>query len=255
VYPPGLVKTYTGQGQLMKIVKGFIAFFLVATVVILVAKYFNVGLVREYTGVNSDKTINDLKEKIADLEKEKIKDTRTMISLADNYSRLGTIYIGKRLWDPAIESYLKSMKYGKDTPGLYYSAGLAYGNRGAERDSREDIDKAEHYYNKAIAMQENYSDAQNALAILLFYHKDEKNKALSLIQEVVGHNKKNYMARFTQARFYYEMDKIPQALSVYEDLNADLEKLPPSGVKDEYMKNCRDNIQRIMIEVKKKKTN
>ncbi|HNW30711.1 MAG TPA: hypothetical protein PKN50_19700, partial [Spirochaetota bacterium] len=183
------------------------------------------------------------------LEKEKIKDTRAMNSLANNYSSLGTIYVEKRLWDPAIESYLKGMKYGKDTAGFYYSIGLAYGNRGTERDSREDIDKAEHYYKKAIAMQENYADAQNALAILLFFQKNEKNEALSLIEEVVGRNRKNYMARFTQARFYYEMDQLPRALSIYEDLNADLEKLPPSGVIDEYKKNCRDNIQRIMMEV------
>ncbi|HPV43847.1 MAG TPA: hypothetical protein PKX40_21920, partial [Spirochaetota bacterium] len=85
--------------------------------------------------------------------------------------------------------------------------------------------------------------------ILLFFQKNEKNEALSLIEEVVGRNRKNYMARFTQARFYYEMDQLPRALSIYEDLNADLEKLPPSGVIDEYKKNCRDNIQRIMMEV------
>ncbi len=239
----------------MKKVKGFIIFFLVAAVAVLTARFFNCGLIREYT-INSDKNIEELKEKIADLEKEKINDTRTMNSLANNYTRLGTIYVEKRLWDPAIESYLKGMKYGKDTPGVYYSIGLAYGNRGSERDSSEDIDKAEHYYNKAIALQENYSDAQSALAILLFYHKDEKNRALSIIEEVVGRNRNNYMARFTQARFYYEMDKLPRSLSIYEDLNADLEKLPPSEVIDEYKKNCRDNIQRIMMEVsKQKKTN
>ncbi len=237
----------------MKKVKALIVFFLVAAAVVLAARFFNCGLVREYK-VDTDKNIQEVKEKIADLEKEKIKDTRTMNSLANNYSRLGTIYVEKRLWDPAIECYLKSMKYGKDTPGLYYSAGLAYGNRGAERDSREDIDKAEHYYKKAIVMQENYSDAQSALAILLFYHKEEKDKALSIIEEVVGRNKNNYMARFTQARFYYEMDNLPRALSVYEDLNADLEKLPPSEIIEDYRKNCRDNIQRIMIEVKKKKS-
>ncbi len=238
----------------MKKAKGIIVFFLVAAAVVLAAKFFNFGIVREYR-VDTDKNIQELKEKIADLEKEKIKDTRTMNSLANNYSRLGTIYVEKRLWDPAIECYLKSMKYGKDTPGLYYSAGLAYGNRGAERDSREDIDRAEHYYKKAIAMQENYSDAQNALAILLFYHKEEKDKALSIIEEVVGRNKYNYMARFTQARFYYEMDRLPRALSIYEELNADLGKLPPSEIIEEYKKNCRDNIQRIMMEVGKKKTN
>lgn len=237
---------------MMKKLRIIIVFIIVGAVVFAAVKFYNIELTREYR-INSDKTIEDLKDKIAAMEKEKIKDTRTMASLANNYSRLGTIYIEKRLWDPAIENYLKSMKYGKDTPGVYYSIGLAYGNRGSERNSSEDIDKAEFYYKKAIAMQDNYYDAQNALAILLFYHKDQKDKALAMIEEVVGRNKKNYMARFTLGRFLYEMDKLPRALSVYEDLNADLEKLPPSGIIDEYKKNCKDNIQRIMMEVGGKK--
>jgi len=236
----------------MKKALSIIVFFMIAAAVVAAVRYFGCGALDRYE-VTADKTIDDLKNKIADLEKEKIKDTRIMNSLANNYSRLGTIYVEKRLWDPAIESYLKGMKYGKDTAGFYYSMGLAYGNRGTERDSREDIDKAEHYYKKAIAMQENYADAQNALAILLFFQKNEKNEALSLIEEVVSRNRKNYMARFTQARFYYEMDKLPRALSIYEELNADLEKLPPSGVIEEYKKNCRENIQRIMMEVNRGK--
>ena len=90
---------------------------------------------------------------------------------------------------------------------------------------------------------------RQAWAEQIFFQKNEKENALSLIEEVVGRNRKNYMARFTQARFYYDMDKLPRALSIYEDLNADLEKLPPSQIIDEYKKNTRDNIQRIMMEV------
>ncbi len=236
----------------MKKVIYFIVFFIVASAIVFAARFFNCGLLREYT-VNSDKKIEELKKKIAVLEEEKIKDTRTMSSLANNYTYLGTLYVDKRLWDHAIDCYEKGIRYGKDTPGVYYSIGLAYGNRGVDRDSDEDIDRAERYYRKAVAMQNDYSDAQNALAILLFYHKNKKDEALMLVEEVVGRNSKNYLARFTQARFYYEMDKLPRALSLYEDLNADLEKLPPSQVKDEYVKNCRDNIQRIMMEMGKKR--
>ncbi|MBP7735399.1 MAG: tetratricopeptide repeat protein [Spirochaetes bacterium] len=229
-----------------------VIFFIIATAIVFAARFFNCGNLRERT-TNSDKKIEELKKKIAGLEEEKIKDARAMSSLANNYTYLGTLYVDKRLWDQAIDCYEKGISYGKDTPGVYYSIGLAYGNRGADRDSEEDIDKAERYYRKAIAMQNDYSDAQNALAILLYYHKNKKDEALSLIEEVVGRNKKNYLARFTQARFYYEMDKLPRALSLYEDLNAELEKLPPSQVKDEYMKNSRDNIQRIMMEIGKKR--
>jgi tetratricopeptide (TPR) repeat protein len=236
----------------MKSVKIFLAIVLFAVIVLGVAKYFKSGFVRDYT-VNTDKRIEDIRTKIAGLEKENIKDTQTLNRLADQYTTLGTIYLEKRLWDQSIEYYEKGLKYGKDTAGAYYSIGLAYANRGSESDSRDDINKAEFYYKKAIDMQDNYYDAQNALAILLYFHKDEKTKAILIMEEVVGRNKKNYMARFTLGRFYYESNQVSRALSVYEELNSDLEKLPPSGIIEEFKKNCRDNIQRIMMETKKQK--
>jgi tetratricopeptide (TPR) repeat protein len=236
----------------MKTVKMFIAFVVVVVVVLLAAKYFNCGFVRDYTD-NKDRTIQEVREKITDLEKDKIKDEKTLNILANQYSRLGTIYIEKNLWDLAIEYYEKAIKYGKNTPGIYYSAGLAYANRGSEKNSVDDIDRAEYFYKKAVAMQDNYYDAQNALAILMFYHKDDKAGATEIMERVVARNKKNYIARFTLGRFLYETGKLPRALSVYEDLAADLDRLPPSEIISDYKKNTRDNIQRIMTEMRKEK--
>jgi tetratricopeptide (TPR) repeat protein len=236
----------------MKNVKIFLVFLLVLVIAMAAAKYFNCGFVRDYT-VNTDARIQEAKEKIAGLEKDKIKDIKTLSSLSNWYTRLGTIYLEKHLWDLAIENYLKGMQSGKNTPGVYYSIGLAYANRGSERDNPEDIDKAVFNYNKAIEKQDNYYDAQNALAILLFYHKDEKDKAASIMEEVVARNKKNYIARFTLGRFYYEMGKLPRALSVYEDLNSDLNRLPQSEIINNYKQSCKENIQRIMSEVRKQK--
>lgn len=236
----------------MKKVKAFIVFVLVVISVLLAAKYLNCGFVRNYTE-DKDSKIQEIKEKIAPLEKDAIKDTKTLDTLANQYSRLGTIYIEKGLWDLAIENYEKAIKYGKDTAGVYYSAGLAYANRGSEKNDSGDMDRAESLYRKAVAMQENYYDAQNALAILLFYHKDEKESATEIMQGVVARNKKNYIARFTLGRFYYELGKLPQALSIYEDLSADFDKLPQSEIINDYKKNARENIQRIMTEMRKQK--
>jgi tetratricopeptide (TPR) repeat protein len=236
----------------MKNVKVFLVFLQVVVIVLATAKYFNCGFVRDFS-VPADSRLKQAQEKIAELEKNKVKDTKTTESLANWYSTLGTIYLEKRLWDLAIENYTKGLQNGKDTPGVYYSIGLAYANRGSERDNSEDIDKAEFYYKKAIEMQDNYYDAQNALAILLFYHKGEKDKATTIIREVVARNKKNYIARFTLGRFYYERGELPKALTVYEDLSSDLDKLPPSDIIEGYKKNSKENIQRIMSEINKQK--
>src|SRR4030042_6601468 len=164
----------------MKNIKIFLVFFLIVVIVLAVAKYFNCGFVRDFSA-STDSRLKQAQEKIAGLEKNKIRDTKTIESLANWYATLGTIYLEKRLWDLAIENYIKGMQNGKDTPGIYYSVGLAFANRGSERDNSEDIDKADFNSKKAIEMQDNYYDAQNALAILLFYNKNEKDKAISII--------------------------------------------------------------------------
>lgn len=236
----------------MKTVRRFIAFVVIVVAVLLAAKYLKCGYLRDFSP-DSDEKIQEIRKKIAPLEKEEIKDTKTLDILANQYSRLGTIYIEKGLWDLSIEHYEKAIKYGKNTPGVYYSAGLAYANRGREKNDIADIDRAESLYRKAISMQGNYVDAQNALAILLFYHKDERKSAVEIMEGVVARNKKNYMARFTLGRFYYELGKLSRALSIYEDLNADFDRLPPSEIISEYRKNATENIQRIMSEMRKEK--
>lgn len=216
------------------------------------SKYFNCNFTRNYK-VDTDKHIRDIKEKISEIEKDDVKDTKSIMRLGEQYSNLGGIYLQKSLWDQAIESYDKSLHYGRKTHGVLYSLGIAYGNRGRERDSEEDINKAEFYLKKAIELKDNFYEAQNALAILMFYHKDEKDAAISLSEEVVSRNPKYYIGRFTLGRFYYENGAPEKALPVYEDLNSDLEKLPPSAIINEYKKQCRENIQRIMSEMGRKK--
>jgi tetratricopeptide (TPR) repeat protein len=211
-------------------------------------KYLNCGFKRDYR-VDTDKHIREIREKIEDIEKDDVKDTKNLKRLSEQYSNLGGIYLQKGLWDQAIESYDKSIHYGRSTYGVLYSLGIAYGNRGRERDNAEDIDKSESYLRKAIDLKDNFYEAQNALAILMFYHKDERDAALSLAEEITARNPKYYIGRFTLGRFYYEKGALNKALPLYESLNEDLEKLPPSGIISDYKKQCSENIQRIMGEM------
>jgi tetratricopeptide (TPR) repeat protein len=234
------------------VLKATIIFAVIFVGVFLAAKYLNCGLKRDYRS-GTDKHIKEIMERIKDIEGQDVKDTNSLQRLGEQYSNLGGIYLQKSLWDQAIEAYDKSLHYGRNTHGVLYSLGIAYGNRGRERDSADDIGKAELYLKKAIEMKDNFYEAQNALAILLFYHKDEKDKAVSLSEEVVSRNPKFYIGRFTLGRFYYEKGSLDKALQVYEDLNADLEKLPTSSIINSYKSQCRENIQRIMSEMPRKK--
>jgi len=200
-----------------------------------------------------DQYFQDVKDKISKLEKEELKDATTIQRLAEQYNLIGSFYLDGRLWDLAIDAFTKSMKYGNSSPNVYYSLGLAYANRGAEKNSAEDLNKAEFNYRKAIEMDGSLLDAKYALSILLFYHRENgKEEAQTLINEILIKNHSNYAARFANGRFNYELGNKQKALTIYQELATDLEKLPPSEISKEYKAQCSSNITRIMTELSMK---
>ena len=210
--------------------------------------FFRCNVRRELTGVN-DKFINDIRDKITMLEKEEVKSPATIGRLADQYNLLGTIYVERGLWSPAIEALNNSLKYGNNSPALYYSLGLAYSNRSVQMNSGDDLDRGEACYRKAIERKPGFHDSMYGLAVLLFYHRDKKEEAMKLVNEIVAGNPAFYEARFAQGRFLYETGNKEQALSVYRSLAADLEKLPPSQIVNEYKSNCSSNIETLTAEL------
>ncbi len=236
----------------MKFVKGMLVLAIIAGAVYVGTRYLGCSLLRDYT-VNEDKKIRAITERIDELEKEKVKDTMTLRRLGDQYSLLGTVYLEKGLWNQAVAAFEKSVARGKTTPEVLYSLGLAHANRGKEANDPDDIEKAEAFYRRALAARKDFSDARNALAILLFFERDDREQGLAMAREVVAGDSKFYIGRFTLGRFYYEMGRPREALAVYEELYSDLEKLPPSEIIEGYKKDCRGNIQRIMAEMVKKK--
>jgi len=166
---------------------------------------------------------------------------------------MGTYYIERRLWDQTIDAFNNSMKYGNTNENAYYSLGLAYANRGIEKNSQDDLAKAEFNYRKAVDINSNLLDAKYALSILLFYHRGNgKEEAQTLINEILGKNIAYYPARFANGRFNYELGNKEKALTIYQELASDLEKLPKSGLSDDYKMECRNNITRIMSELSMK---
>jgi len=200
-----------------------------------------------------DKKINELKEKITDLEKETIKDVKTSSQLGAAYNQLGLIYLDKKLWDSAIDSFQNCIKNGNNGAGIYYALGLAYANRGKESSSEPDLTKAAQCYRRAIELQENLYDAKYALSILQFYHLDDKVEAIRSLERLVSENRKHYRGRFALGKFYYETGKLDQSLNVYEDLYDDVEKLPDSQTSMEYRNSAKENINIIMMQISHRK--
>lgn len=197
-----------------------------------------------------EKLIETFKEKIAAIEKNP--DAKSNYKLGELYSSLGSKYLDKKMWDNAIDALNNSLKNGKHEPGIFHSLAVAYANKAKDTGDAGLYDKAEHNYRQALEINSGYSESIYGLAIILFYHKDDRQKAVSMVNELAMKNPANYDARFALGRFHYELEDLEKSLQVYESLYSDLEKLPNNDISVTYKRNCRDNIERIKSELVKK---
>ena len=227
-----------------------IALILLIALVILNTKYEIICNMKRDHEKMSEKHYQGIKDKIEMLEKKEPKDDVTKERLVQQYNIIGMHYLDQQMLNLAIESFDNSIKYGNKTADVYYSLGLAYAGRSVERKSSDDIKLAEYNYRRAIALNGRLNDAKYSLAVLLFFHKDNgQDEAVNLINDILSNNMAHYQARFANGRFQYELGNKREALNIYQRLAADLDKLPSSGINNDYKTQCNNNIERIRSEL------
>lgn len=200
-----------------------------------------------------DRGISRLKKKATEYDSLVQKKVESADKAAHVYQQLGEKYLERKTWDLSIESFEKAIGYGRNSPNIHYSLALAYANRGKELNRKSDFSKAEHHYRRTLEIKPEHFSAEHGLGILQFYFMDKRSEGLKTVNDLVRREQKFYRARFTLARFYYEMKNPQKALSIYENLYADIKGLPDSTDVREYKQNCKKNIERIMLEISGKK--
>jgi len=226
----------------------FLAVLLVITGINEVFDLVQCNMRRTYKSME-DRDIQKIKDKIAGLEKEQIKDVSTVKRLADQYALLGRTFLERKMWDQSIECYLNSEKYGGNGAAVMYALGVGYANRGYERGSETDFVRAEEYYRKSLEKHPGYDDALYGLGVLMFYHRNGKEEGLRLVTELAMKNPAYYPARFAMGRFNYENGDLQRALQIYQQLQQDLDRLPKSEIINNYKEQCSANIARITTEL------
>ncbi|MFH0974532.1 MAG: hypothetical protein V1874_01975 [Spirochaetota bacterium] len=192
--------------------------------------------------------IEKINKEISVLEKND-KDEKSAIRLGDLHEQLATIYIEKEDIDTALVHVDKAFGYRRNNPYLNYLAGLIYGNKGAKSGLKDEINKSEEYYRRAINLKSNYDEALYGLAILLFLYKNERDEPILILEALYKRRPSYYEARFALGRIYYESARVQEALGVYMALENDLNKLPDSPIINNYKENCANNIRRIRSEM------
>ncbi len=200
-----------------------------------------------------DDDIDRLKRKAEDYEKGVKNRIQSAEKAGNVYQMLGEKYLERKLWDLSIESFEKAIGYGRNTPGIHNSIAVAYANRAKALNNLSDVSKAEHHYRRAMEIQPDYLEARYGLGVFLFYIKGDREGGLKEMETVVRKNRNYYRARFALARFHYEMNHPERALAIYEDLHTDLQGLPESSDVRELQKSCKENIERLMTELSRKR--
>ncbi len=196
--------------------------------------------------------ISELLEKL-ELELKKPAKVRSNVRLSGLYEQLGSRYLYRRMWDPAIKNMEKAIGLGQSGSSLHNNLGIAYANRGKELGKDEDFDRAESQYRRSLEIHPERNDAAYGLAVLLFYHRDRKSEAIELLENMVRGYRVNYPARFGLARMYYDTGKLAEALSQYQELCAEFNSAPDTPEVREYKSACRENIQRVSAEIANKR--
>ncbi len=192
--------------------------------------------------------IEKINKEITSLEKNK-NDAKAIERLGDLHEQLATIYLDQDDFNNALANINKAFFYKRNTPYLNYLAGLIYGHFSTKSGSKEDVEKAEQYYRKAIELKNDYTEALHALAMLLFFSKKERNEPIKIVEDLYVKHPSNYRVRFTLGRFYYESGRKQDALDVYNALMIDLQKAPESPIIKEFLDNCNINIKKIRAEL------
>lgn len=232
-----------------------LVFFILILVPLLGCSDFNCGDIFTLKSVKvvRDDDIDRLKKKAEKYEKGVADRIQSAEKAGNVYQMLGEKYLERKLWDLSIESFGKAIGYGRNTPGIHYSIAVAYANRAKELNNHSDVSKAEYHYRRALEIQPDYLEARYGLGVFLFYIKKDKENGLKVMETVVRRNRNYYRARFALGRFHYEMNHPERALAIYEDLHTDLQGLPDSSDVRELQKSCKENIERLMTELSRKR--
>ncbi len=235
---------------MIKPVKLIIPFILVSMIGIYIYNYgiaelFTLGAVKQVRVQG----IDEIEREVEINEKKFWDKMQSMEQVGLSYKKLGIKYAEMKSWTPAIDTLTKAIEHGQSGAYVHYWLAIAYANRGNELKNKNDIDKAEASYKRALEKIPSLTNAEYGLALLYFYLKDDRPKAVQMMTGLIRKKPDYYDAHFALGRFYYETGDKQKSLSVYQNLYSLLDSKKESFQVTELKKKCSENITQLMLEL------
>jgi len=159
--------------------------------------------------------------------------------LGRKYMDIGSYNLAKEALEEAesLKPYNPYIK--KELGDCYYFLGKSVLS---EKEAGKYFDISRSYFNKAIDIKPDFSEAYYSLGLLLFFGFNDVEGAIDKMKMVLKFEPDHVDAHFALGRFYYEIDELGKALNEYIILTR---ILPKSSSK---RKKAEENIMRINSE-------
>lgn len=134
--------------------------------------------------------------------------------LALVYRKLGDELLMREFFNEASRYYQKAIYLLPNEPELHHSLAVCQANRG--KTDEKFYDEAITEYQNAIKLKPDFAQGYYGLAIIYYFEKDKKQKAISLLEKAVALKPDYIDANLALGQFYYETGKPQIAISKYK---------------------------------------
>jgi tetratricopeptide (TPR) repeat protein len=198
------------------------------------------GLAKEIDSFNPRQgvpsTIEGLRQAIAHYEKKIEAHVKDAAQTGVYWKILGTRFRDKGMHVEALNAYQKAVQYNTDDAVLHYLIGVSAASAAKAAYGQQDYEAAFFYataergYKTAIDLQEGYTQALYALAVLYVFELESPQDAIPLFENYRKYNSADVDGLFVLARAYFMTENYEQAAAVYDEI---IGKAKDKAKKDE----------------------
>ena len=188
-------------------------------------------------------TIEGLRQAIAIYENQIERNVQEGAQTGVYWKILAIRLADKGLDNDALDAFERALYYNSDDPVIFYLTGVsaakvAQKKMGFTANDREEKERyyqlSENAYLQALKLDETYTKAMYALAVLYAFELDRPQDAIVQLDRYLQIQPSDISAMFVIARSYYMMRNFSSAIEVYEKIAA---QTKDQKIKEEAFKN------------------
>ncbi|WP_455381750.1 tetratricopeptide repeat protein [Salinispira pacifica] len=171
---------------------------------------------------SSPERIKELQDAIDRYKKIVDQKVNAADSETEYYKMLALAYIDNKMYGPALDALTNAVRLEPENPVLFYYAAISAARLGKgalkEQEGQDDLQRAEKYYRRAIALDPTYTDAMYGLGVLLTFELNRPLDAEPVVKQLLSQQPNDTDAMFLLARIYVVTGRVEEAAAMYQKI-------------------------------------